>query len=94
MLQFSRSVGLVNEKTLKPNRISQVGGVSGNFKCPAHLSQAISYADRHNSLRKKAEYRHSGPAAAGEESLLGLCFESRGILRFAQNDGQRPFSAN
>jgi hypothetical protein len=35
---------------------------------------------------KRAKSRHSELAAAGEESLLGFCFESGGILRFAQND--------
>jgi hypothetical protein len=28
-----------------------------------------------------------------EESLLVFCFDLRGILRFAQNDEQRTFSA-
>jgi hypothetical protein len=46
---------------------------------------------RLNSSRKNAELRHSEPAAAGEESPLGLCFESGGILRFAQNNDERAF---
>src|SRR5882672_3910974 len=43
-------------------------------------------------LLKKAEAYHSEPAAAGEESLFGLCIESGGILRFAQNDNQSALS--
>jgi hypothetical protein len=43
--------------------------------------------------QKKAKDRHSEPAAAGEESLLGYSFKPGGILRFAQNDIQAAFPA-
>jgi hypothetical protein len=47
-----------------------------------------------NRSLKNAEYCHSETAAAGEESLLGLCSEQRGILRSAQNDNQSACSAS
>src|SRR5713226_6766458 len=34
-------------------------------------------------LQNNAEYRHSSPAAAGEETLLDFCLGSGGILRFS-----------
>ncbi len=43
----------------------------------AALSRLIR---RPSKLLKKAECCHSVPAEAGEESLLGFCFESGGIL--------------
>jgi len=48
---------------------------------------------RPSRLPESAEFCHSERAEAGEESLLSFCFESGGILRFAQNDNSGTFSA-
>ena len=42
---------------------------------------------------EKANNRHFEPAAAGGKPLFVFCFDSGGILRFAQNDNQIAFPA-
>jgi hypothetical protein len=42
---------------------------------------------------EKANTRHFEPAVAGGKSLFVFCFDSGGILRFAQNDNQIAFPA-
>jgi hypothetical protein len=42
---------------------------------------------------EKANNRHFEPAAAGGKPVFVFCFDSGGILRFAQNDNQIAFSA-